>query len=190
MDSSSILNHFRDLGLNLNSDWLAGLELVHEDPLTDDDVYFALMYSDLRESCLSTMRPYRSKFPKGSFLFQITSSEDISIPAAQRPRTSGSSNQRMLKFSLHSGPGSPLFAVELEHIPELQDCPDAGMKIVIQAEPMVINGILFIKKENVRIVGGDVASLLEMQTNDISMKIRSRDPLTYRNPQSEILNLQ
>ena len=138
-----MLANFRELGLHLHSDWLAGLEVVHDGPLTEDDVYFALMYSDLRESCIfptdSPLRPEilqnSTKLSHGSFLLQVTSSEDISIPDAQRPRTTGTSETRMLKLSLNFGNGPSVTAVELERIPQIADCPDAGLKILILDEP-------------------------------------------------------
>ena len=184
----SILTHFRDLGVYLNSDWLAGLELVHDEPLTDDDVYSALMHSDLRESCTNPARSIRnaSKFPAGSFLFQITSSADISLPDAQRPRTSGTSTQRMLKMILHSGPGTEIAAVELENLCDLQDNPDAGLKVIILAEPLIVDGIVFLKRENFKVVGGNVSHLVHAQANDRDRRIRARDPLTYRAPLAEI----
>lgn len=183
-----MLANFRELGLYLNSDWLAGLEVVHDGPLTEDDVYFALMYSDLRESCIfptdSPLRPEilqnSTKLSHGSFLLQVTSSEDISIPDAQRPRTTGTSETRMLKLSLNFGNGPSVTAVELERIPQIPDCPDAGLKILILDEPMIVHGILFLKPGNVRIVGGDVTQLLDEQTRNNRARIMSRDPLAYR----------
>lgn len=183
-----MLANFRELGLHLHSDWLAGLEVVHDGPLTEDDVYFALMYSDLRESCIfptdSPLRPEilqnSTKLSHGSFLLQVTSSEDISIPDAQRPRTTGTSETRMLKLSLNFGNGPSVTAVELERIPQIADCPDAGLKILILDEPMIVHGILFLKPGNVRIVGGDVTQLLDEQTRNNRARIMSREPLAYR----------
>ena len=183
-DIETVIESFRDLGIHLNSDWLAGLELLNEGPLTNDDVYLALVSSDLRHSCLTppsnplapeAMRT-RQTLPQGSFLFQITSSADISIPDAQRPRSTQTSHKRMLKFKLNVG-SIEMHAVELEPISCIPDPPEAGMKIIVGGSPKHLRGLLLLNQENVSVVGGDVEHLVSLQKKDLEMRLRSRDPL-------------
>ena len=189
-----ILESFRDIGVELSLDWLAGLELVQESILTDDDVYLALVCSDLRESCftpstcplLPTSMRNRTRFPGGAFLFQVSVCEDISIPDCQRPRTSRSVN-RVLKMTLHCG-SITLHAIELEPIDALPDAPDAGMKIIIVGSPLFYQGLILLKSDNVRLIGGEVPVLAAAQKLAIDEKIRMRDPLEYRPPLHEIQN--
>jgi hypothetical protein len=134
MSLDDILASYRDIGVFLNWDWLAGVEAVHDGPLTDEAVYHSLMMSDLRESCdTASSHPlitftHRGRLPAGSFLVQVTQAVDISIPDAQRPR-SGSSSKRMLKMSLQLGSVS-LHAIELEPVEGMPDVPPAGLKVI------------------------------------------------------------
>ena len=183
-----ILQDFSEIGLVLNQDWLGGVELLNESPLTHDDVYRALMCSDVRESCISSATcPGNSwdlrslkRVPRGSYLFQITSAIDISLPDIQRPRATGSSTKRMLKLTLHSGPARPVHAVELDPIPNLPDNPDAGTKIILSGSPIVSAELILLRPENVKIVGGDVPSLCAQQEADARNRSACKDPLTYR----------
>jgi hypothetical protein len=180
----NVVSCFRELGIELNSDWLAGLELLNGRPLTNDDVYLSLVSSDLRHSCLtlpsSRLTPEalrgRNCLPEGSFLFQITSAVDISIPDAQRPRTNNSSQKRMLKYRLNCG-NIEMHAVELEIIPSISDLPEAGMKIIIGGSPKLCRGLLLLTPGNVCLVGGDVDHLVSIQKKDMEQRMRIRDPL-------------
>ena len=183
-----VLQDFSDIGVHLNPDWLAGLEILNDGPLTDDDVYMTLVCSDVRESCISPptspLLPHalriKTRFPQGSFFFQVTSAIDISLPDMQRPRVAGSNGKRMLKLSLHSGPGIHMHAVELEPIPHLIDMPEAGMKIIITGSPSLSKGVLLLKPENVKLVGGEVGHLTSQQQSDLRHRLAGKDPLVYR----------
>lgn len=193
-----ILSSFRDLGVELNTDWLAELELCADQALTQEDVYLALMYSDLRVSCLplasspvsSETLATAARMPQGSFLFQITSAVDISIPDAQRPRTAeGITEKRMLRLHLHSSSSVGIDALELEPIACLANEPDAGCKIILAGAPHIHKGLVLLRSENVRLVGGDVAVLSEAQRKRTLERLRSRDPLCGRKPLREIQNI-
>lgn len=189
----TILEQFMEVGIELNPDWLAALELCCEDSLTDEYVYQALISSDLRESCIPLNSAHqfpeilqsRKQFPRGSFLFQISESLDVSIPDAQRPRAEGTeSTKRMLKFKLHLGGGAEIDAVELEPIAGLVDVPHNGMKIIIRNSPLVHRGLVLLRSENVKLVGGEVAHLTAIQKTVLSERVRLRDPLCARPAQS------
>jgi hypothetical protein len=194
-----IVSNFRELGVDLNPDWLAGLELCADGPLTDDDVYTALMYSDLRDSCVTPINSAlraevirdASNLPTGSFLFQLTSSVDISIPDAQRPRTGeGIAEKRMLKFDLHSSSSVSFQAVEMENISCLSNEVDAGCKVILVGSPRIHNGIIFLRPENVRLVGGEVPKLNDAQRRQNIERRNMRDTLSFRRrPLREIQNL-
>ena len=194
----AILDKFREIGVEINPDWIAGLELCNEGPISDDDVYMALMTSDLRSACISSSgSPIRSvklrgmtAFPPGSFLFQITNSVDISIPDSQRPRnnTVDTTSRRMLKFKLHASNSAELDAVELEPIPGLPDNPEAGKKIIVHGSPLLRNMLLLLRPENVKLVGGEVENLCLAQKKDNEERIRMRDPLACRRVLAETQN--
>ena len=180
----AILANFGDIGVELNPDWLAGLELCNDGPLSEDDVYMALMTSDIRETCTGSQSNRLlnvSHLAAGSFLFQITSAVDISIPDCQRPKescaTASTTGRRMLKFKLHSGNNTEIDAVEMEPIRGLSDSPDAGMKIIIHGSPPVYRGLVMLSQQNVRIVGGEVGHLSFAQKRDNVERLRMRDPL-------------
>lgn len=192
-----ILEDFRQLGIELNPDWLAGLELCSDAPLTDDDVYMALVCSDLREACLSTSSsPFQpeklrsvAQLSPGSRFCQITSCIDISISDAQRPRESSTSDKRMLKFTMHYSNGTSFDAVELEAIPNLPDNPEAGIKVILRGSPPVSNGIIFLESQHVHVVGGDIAALQRAQTMRNEDRLRRRDPLCNPRALREIQNV-
>jgi hypothetical protein len=192
----TIHEQFREVGVELNPDWLAALELCSDEPLTEDSVYRALIDSDLRESCvtrtstqsvLSNLRA-RKQLPRGSYFFQISESSDISIPDAQRPRTEGGdSGKRMLKFKLRSGNGVELSAVELEPVVGLGDNPDAGTKLIIQNSPLFHDGLVLLRPENVKLVGGEVEKLTTAQKAIVAERIRLRDPLCSKQGTSDAI---
>jgi hypothetical protein len=191
----SIKDAFSELGVELSEDWLAALEVVHDGPLTNDSVYSALMLSDLRESCIashshplstSSFRNTTCMLPSGSFLFQITTAVDISIPDAHRPRQT-SSTRRMLRMVLQYGSIS-LNAVEIETLPDLPDNPDAGMKVIVCGSPMYHNHILLLKAGNLQVVGGEIPALALAQAQETESRLKMRDPLVYRPPSREIHN--
>lgn len=193
-----IIANFRELGVELNPDWLAGLELCAEEPLTDDDVYMALMYSDLRDSCVtpstSQLRSEgmrgASNLPPGSFLFQLTSAIDISISDAHRPRTGdGFTEKRMLKFDMHSSNTVSFQAVEMEPVACLSNEVDAGCKIILTGSPRIHNGLVFLRPENVRLIGGEVPRLNHAQRQQNIERRSVRDPLCIRRPLRQIQNL-
>lgn len=159
-----IFTSFADIGIMLDPDWLAGLEMVHDLPLTLDDVYVALMSSDLRTSCTCNNK-----------LFQINSSVDISIPEGQRPRNK-SSTKRMLKLELCSGKKT-VHAIEIETCTDLSDEPDAGTKILVTGSPLVSNGLVFLTPANIKVIGGQVNELMILQKQRNDQRIKARDPL-------------
>ena len=171
-----IIRMFLELGIRLDSDWLAGVELVHETCLTVDDVYTALMASDLRQSCASTgsvISRDKSCVSEGSWLFQITSYRDISIPNTHCTKSS----KRMLKLEMHCG-SVCLHAIELVACSELPDEPDGGTKLIIKGSPRVHKGIVLLMPQHIQIIGGHVTELI-MEQKLIKEK-KNRDPLTYR----------
>jgi len=196
MSCDGILQAFQSLGVHLNNDWLTGLEVVNEGPLTNDIVYQALAISDLRRSCIipadHPLRGIRrtgfSRLPDGSFLFQLTRVDDISIPDSQRPRSSAST-KRVLRCQLHIA-DITITAIENEPISAISDIPDAGLKVIISGSPDLVDGIAFLEPHNVQIVGGEVHELAASQKADIEARIRSRDPLdcSVAIPLSEIQN--
>ena len=183
MASEAIIEEFQAIGVSLNSDWLAGIEVVHDGPLTNDIVYQALTVSDLRESCtVSQNHPLSllaasgaSRFPDGAFLFQMTAVQDISIPNAQRPRMVTSS-KRIFEMVLDYGDLS-FRAIENEPITVISDIPDAGLKVIISGSPDIVEGVVFLGPNNIHIVGGDVRELVRNQKLDIEMRVKSRDVL-------------
>ena len=190
-----ISDSFSELGVHLNSDWLAVLEIVQDELLSVDSVYTALMLSDLRESCdlptthklsLAKLANSTSQFPEGSFLFQITKAIDISIDDAQRPRSTNSS-RRVLKLILQYGSLS-IDAVEVEPITQLRDVPDAGMKIIVSGSPTYCNKFLLLKSHNVQVAGGEIPTLSAAQKEEHLGRQKMRDPLVYRPPLGGISN--
>ena len=183
MSFREILESFQSIGVHLESDWLAGVEVIQEGPLTNDFVYQALALSDLRKSCIippqHALRRIASsgfsRFPEGSFLFQATRVDDISIPDALRPRMD-SSTKRFCRLSLHIG-DIAVIAIENESLRVIPDVPDAGLKLIISGAPDVVDGIVFLDSDNVQIVGGDVHELVRAQTSEAEKRLRSRDPL-------------
>ena len=183
----SAITSFRDLGVELNSDWLGGLEILNDGPLTVDDVYLSLVASDLRQSVSSArLLPLasdelrrRSRLPHASFLFQITSAIDISIPDALRPKLDGPSHKRMLKLVLDCG-DIRMHAVELETSPQIPDQPVAGMKVIICGGPLVYQDLVMLKAENIKVVGGEVDQLVALQKCETEYRLKERDPLQLR----------
>ena len=183
----SAITSFLELGVELNSDWLGGLEILNDGPLTVDDVYQSLVASDLRLSVSSArLLPLtsdelrrRTRLPNASYLFQITSAIDISIPDAQRPKLDGPSNKRMLKLVLDCG-DMRMHAVELETLPQIPDQPDAGMKVIICGGPLVFQGMVMLKAENIKVVGGEVDQLVALQKSETDYRLKARDPLQFR----------
>ena len=198
MSCEDIYQAFQSLGVYLNTDWLTAIEVVQDGPLTNDIVYQALAASDLRQSCIvppdhvlrGIIRSGFSRLPEGSFLFQLTRVEDISIPDSQRPRTSAST-KRVLKFSLHLG-DITLTAIENEAISAISDMPDAGLKVIVSGSPDLVDGVVFLEPQNIQIIGGEVPELSTAQRNEIQTRIRSRDPLdcSFHIPLGEIQNRQ
>ena len=198
MSCEDIYQAFQSLGVHLNTDWLTAIEVVQDGPLTNDIVYQALAVSDLRQSCIvpldhvlrGIIRSGFSRLPEGSFLFQLTRVEDISIPDSQRPRTSAST-KRVLKFSLHLG-DITLTAIENEAISAISDMPDAGLKVIVSGSPDLVDGVVFLEPQNIQIIGGEVPELSTAQRNEIQTRTRSRDPLdcSFHIPLGEIQNRQ
>ena len=196
MGSREIIESFQSIGVYLDSDWLAGVEVINEDPLTNDIVYQALAVSDLRKSCtVPQQHALRritkvgfGKLPEGSYLFQATRLDDISIPDVQRPRMQGST-KRFLKLSLHVG-DLAFPAIENQTLRFLPDIPDAGVKVIISGAPDIVDGIIFLDSHNVQLVGGEVQELVVAQKIENERRVRSRDPLerVERNALQEIQN--
>ena len=187
---SHILENFRDLGIELNLDWLAGVELLLEEDMTTNTVYVALTQSDLRESC-NASRSWerfdkgRRPFPDGSFLFQISAYADVSIPSIDRPNRSEGSAKRVLKMELTCGPVT-LHAIELEPCTQLTDEPEPGLKVIISGSPLVLHGLILLTPANIRIVGGEVPRLVALHKSMKLERTNARDPLMYPMPISTL----
>lgn len=145
------------------------------------------MHSDLRESMkpptsaaliTASLSKSPSKFPMGRYLCQISDAQDIATPAASRHLREASTRGRVFKLRLHCG-SMELNAIELEQLKDLPNDIDIGIKVIIEESPIIHEGILMLRPENVAIVGGEVAGLNQALKDLIIEKRKYSDPLQY-----------
>ncbi|XP_064618431.1 recQ-mediated genome instability protein 1-like isoform X2 [Liolophura sinensis] len=162
-------------------------------PLTTDQltgmVYEQFLSADLRElqmGCLPPQLAHETKFMlQGVFCLQVDSLLDVSQPYyGQLQKVQGTENAnvhvtatqptqpapemkagRMLMLKLTDGV-TDVQGIEYQPIPALHKNLLPGCKVRIKGRLLCRKGVLFLKSENVEILGGEVDSLVESNTQD------------------------
>jgi hypothetical protein len=183
----SILSQFHELNIDINPTWLQQTCAASGESIGLDSVYQLLMYSDLRESLLPPSRSADSfvrhlklqrRLPKGCILVQVQTARDISVPS-QHDDVGVCSPGRLLMLTLNSGP-LEFQALELQPLTQFKDGVDIGVKFLMHGSPILQDGIVMLRPENVSLVGGEMSLLNQAYKDAVRTRKRYADPLQYR----------
>lgn len=164
-------------------------------------VYYQLLLTNLWElgmTCLPESAVTAHKLMlKGSFFLQVDSVHDVSQPAysqllkitntenpntvvqadpVEKPSPWQAQPKRMLKLELADGTRR-IQAIEFEPIRSMSVDMRPGIKVLITGPVECRRGVMFLRADNVRVLGGMVESLLEGNCREALLcRVLGRDP--------------
>ncbi|KAH7961376.1 hypothetical protein HPB52_008723 [Rhipicephalus sanguineus] len=164
-------------------------------------VYYQLLLTNLWElgmTCLPESAVTAHKLMlKGSFFLQVDSVHDVSQPAysqllkitntenpntvvqadpVEKPSPWQAQPKRMLKLELTDGTRR-IQAIEFEPIRSMSVDMRPGIKVLITGPVECRRGVMFLRADNVRVLGGMVESLLEGNCREALLcRVLGRDP--------------
>ena len=173
----------------MSDDWLTACRIHLREtnqPETADSVLYQVLHSDLRNVVKrdeddgilrrALSQNHENLDASFSLMVQVEELLDVSLNAEARlevgpasstaPTPIGNQRMRCLKLYLSDGyhpTPQHLVAMEVSPLPDLSVNSKAGLKVVLRGPLTCRNGIIILNPGNAAVLGGSVASLVEIQ---------------------------